>query len=199
MDMTKQEQRLMEAFTQYESGVSLATLQTVFSDVAVELNQMVEAERMMRTGKEQMKPSQELGRKIFAALREQQQKNEASIFMSALWRFAAPVGIAALSLMFMISHQHAPRFTPTTDGGADLFAIQEAAPMMAKNAAVSLMAVAPEQDAEVMSETSADARMASDTNSDSLYRWQLIALGLLTLLSLVVLYKHWLVRRRSFV
>jgi hypothetical protein len=211
----KQEKRLMEAFAQYEAGVSLATLQTLFSDVAVELNQMVEAERMLKEGKVAMRPTPELGRKVIAALAQQQRRNESSVFMSKLWRFAAPVGVAALSFMFILSGQQTiqPEVVVEEQGdlarqGAtemSLFAVQEAEPMMAKNAAVSLMLVPPEQgeggaveapaaDSFTMMADEGVDEDAQESQADSLYMWQMICLGLLSVLSILVLIKHWLAR-----
>lgn len=187
----------MEAFAQYEAGVSLATLQTLFSDVAVELNQMVEAERMLKEGRLTMRPSQELGRKIVAALALRQRQNESSIFMSKLWRFAAPVGIAALSFMFILSGQQTLQSEPAAEEQVDLFAVQEAEPMMAKNAAVSLMAVeSPATESFSLMADDAAGGDVQEAQTDSLYMWQMIALGLLATLSFIVFVKHWLMRRR---
>lgn len=218
MSSEQKEKRLMEAFAQYEAGVSLQTLQNLFSDVSVELNQIIEAESALKEGKMAMRPTPELGRKIIAALAQRQRDNQASIFMSGLWRLAAPLGIAALSFMFILSGQQTIQSEPVigeqTDLSrqgapeADLFAVQEAEPMMAKNAAVSLMAVAPEAgESEAVETPAIDSftMMADDgadedaqeSQVDSLYAWQMVALGLLAILSIIVLMKHWLVRRRS--
>lgn len=203
----------MEAFAQYESGVSLATLQTIFADVAVELNQMVEAERLLRGSKQAMSPSPELGRKVVAALAQKKRQYQASVFMSGFWRLAAPVGIAALSFMFVLAGQQGAN---SNFGDSDLLVTEEAVPMMAakmsvpapEETAISLMAIAPEGDERVMEDGATDDSFAqtaydtgvdgaADTHSDSVYLWQMISLGLLVLLSIVLLYKHIQVRRRA--
>ena len=188
----------MEAFAQHEAGVSLAILQTLFSDVAVELSQMIEAEHALKEGKVVMQPSRELGRKIVAAIDLRQKQNQKSIFMAGFWRLAAPVGIATLSFMFILSSRQTIRPEPVVEDQGSLFAVQEAAPMMAKNAAVSLMAVeTPAADSfALMADDGADTA-PEESSTDALYLWQMIALGLLTILSIIVLIKHWQVRRRA--
>lgn len=196
--MDTNEKRLMEAFAQYETGTSLATLQAVFSDVAVELNQMVEADRMLKQGREAMRPSPELGRKVVAALALRQRERDSSIFMSGLWRLAAPVGVAALSFLFIISSQHNAQISSVAIQEMNTMTTRMAAPMMAKNTDTSLMAIeAPAADSVALmaSDDGAGADIV-ESSIDTLYLWQRTALILLVVLSVLVLVKHWLVRRR---
>lgn len=188
------EQRLIEALTQYESGVSLATLQMLYADVATDLNNIVEARRALLQVKDEMKPSQELARKIAAGFSLAPELPRVSVFASKLWRFAAPVGVAALSFMFVLSNQVAVReeamlMTDTADSSlTEPMAAKFAAPEMA-----TFAVPAGESSLMAMDMAAPAPEPVSDTR---LYILQMIALGLLAVFSLMVLVAHWVVIRR---
>ncbi len=198
MNPDLKEKRLMEAFASYESGESLATLQTVFSDVAVELNQMVEAEQILKTAKKAIQPSSELARSILAAT-SAQSRQRTSFFASSLWRLAAPVGIAAIVFMFVLSYERSYELPiVATEQAADSIALR-AEPMMAKDAELAAPSDGAEMSFLAMDTVGEDEDLvateeAPSSEADKVYLWQMISLGLLCILSALVLYKHWLAR-----
>lgn len=197
MDM--REKRLIEALTQYEAGDSLATLKIIFPDVAVDLVQIVEAQQMLKKGGELMYPSVALGKNIVASLSNKQSKNSL-LFASSWWRLAAPVGIAAFSLMivFLSGYQDVVNLS-VISGGDAIVSEGEVALMMARQAETSLMAVSEsEQEVFAMKKEEIIAPIDSphERTSESFLIWKIISLGLLVIFSLVILFKHWRARRR---
>lgn len=179
----------MQVFERYEAGESLVMLKKEFPELTLELNDLAESSAFIKQGRVEMVPSKELARKIIAGIALRPKPMRTSVFMSPLWRLAAPVGVGALAFLMVIVSRSV---TPVAQD--EMMATRTAEPMamMAQDSAAentaSLKMAAP------AAMEAAQAELELEVSDVRLRNLQIISLGLLVLLSAVVLTKHWLAR-----